>query len=358
MLIVAGDRGLFSLTDDGQIGTPAMAGGQFMALAVRGSQIAVAVYKQGVRLSDDAGRSWRDIGSDLPHSDVRSITFDPHRPGEIYVGTEPAAIYRFTGGKWVQCGDLRLLPESREWSFPVPPRVAHVRAITASPDDPQLLYALIEVGSFLVSKDGGATWSVATGLGHDLHRVVVHPKRPRQLLVATGMDTGAYRGGRGLYRSGDGGSSWVSANEGLGHRLYTEDAIAFHPDDPDVAFVAAADGIPPRWASLSGMALGVITGNVYFLSPSRFRRKKGADVTIYRTRDAGGHWTAVPDVDRQGLFDMVWALESGRADNGSAAVYFGTTGGAVHASYDAGESWRVVAHDLGTITHLHPLGVL
>src|SRR5690606_19831594 len=109
-----------------------------------------------------------------------------------------------------------------------------------------------------------------------------------RLIVATGLDTGAYRSarGHGLYRSEDGGASWMSINGGLGHRLYTEDAIAFHPDDPDTIFVAAADGIPPHWASLSRMALGVVTGNVYFLSPSRFRRRKGADVAIYRTRDA------------------------------------------------------------------------
>ncbi|MES2238022.1 MAG: hypothetical protein V4500_09770 [Pseudomonadota bacterium] len=355
MLIVAGNKGVFSLADDGRTGPSFFAGEQVFALAAHGQRVAVAILKKGVRLSEDGGVSWRDISAGLPYLDVRSLAFDPHQPERLYAGTEPPAIACHRGAEWSLCGNLMALPESKDWSFPVRPGIPHVRSITVSPVDSHVIYAAIEVGSFLISRDTGMTWSVAEGIGHDLHRTIIHPAKPDRLLVATGMDTGAYRGGKGVYRSEDGGSTWSSANEGLGHRLYAEDAIAFHPQDPATAFLAAADGIPPHWASIIGLATGVMSGNVYFLSPSKFRRRKGADIAIYRTRDVGKNWALVPDINQQGLFDMVWALESGYADDGSPAVYFATTGGEVRASYDGGDTWRVIAKEMGAITHLHPL---
>jgi photosystem II stability/assembly factor-like uncharacterized protein len=355
MLIVAGERGLCTLDDAGRLGAPQFTGNQFMAMASHGHRAVVSILKKGVLLTDDGGRNWTDITANLPYRDVRSLAIDPHTPSTIYAGTEPAGIFRFSNAAWSVCGDINALPQAKDWSFPVPPKIPHVRCIMVSPDDPETLYALIEVGSFLISRDGGATWAVAEGLGHDLHRVVTHRLRPNVLVAATGFDTGIYRGGEGVYRSEDRGIAWQQANIGLGHRRYAEDAIAFSVNNPELVFLAAADGIPPHWASLIRMAAGAVTGNVYFLKPSRIRRRKGADVTIHRSFDAGKSWEAVPESAQHALFDMVWALETGLSDSGGPAVYFGTTGGEVRASYDAGESWKTLANGLGAVTHLHPL---
>lgn len=356
MLVVASEKGVFRLDDAGHTSEPLFVGEQVFAMAANGQRVAVALLKKGVRLSNDGGTTWQDVSAGLPHMDVRSLAFDPHDSSRLYAGTEPPAIARFDGQGWVTCGDLMRLPESKDWSFPVRPRIPHVRAITVSPSNPDVIYAVIEVGSFLISRDGGQQWSVVSSLpGHDLHRTVIHPAKPGRLLVATGQDTGVYRGGFGVYLSEDDGQTWQSANAGLAHRLYAEDAVAFHPANPDVAFLAAADGIPPHWASVIGLATGLISGNVYFLSPSRFRRRKGADIAIHRSFDGGKSWSLVPDPAQQGLFDMVWALETGMADNGQPAVYFGTTGGEIRMSSDNGETWRVIAQGLGAVTHLHPL---
>jgi photosystem II stability/assembly factor-like uncharacterized protein len=355
MLLVAGERGLYTLDDAGRLSAPQYAGNQFMAMAGHGPRVAVSILKKGVLLSDDGGKSWSDITYDLPHRDVRSLAIDPHEPSRIFAGTEPAGIYRLAGSHWAACGDINRLPAAKDWSFPVPPKIPHVRCIVVSPDDPNTLYALIEVGSFLISWDGGSTWAVSDGVGHDLHRVIVSPQRPNVLIAATGKDTGVYRGGEGVYRSDDRGRTWQQATTGLSHRRYAEDAIAFAVDNPDVVFLAAADGIPPHWASLMRMAAGAVTGNVYFLKPSRMRRLKGADVTIHRSPDGGKTWAPVPDPGQHALFDMVWALEAGYSDRGTPAAYYGTTGGEVRASFDSGESWSTLATGLGAITHLHPL---
>ena len=356
MLICAGERGLFTLNDAGDVGDAAYKGNQFMAMATQGKTIVVSLFKKGVIMSVDAGASWQDITVDLPYKDVRSLAIDPKDSTCIYAGTEPAAIYRYDGSKWLPCGDLSKVPESKDWSFPVPPKIPHVRSIVVCPSNSNTIYALIEVGSFLISHDRGETWAAATGIGHDLHRVIVHPDSTDVLIAASGQDTGVYRGGQGIYRSEDAGKTWQQANNGLEHRIYCEDAIGFAQDDPNTVFLAAADGIPPHWASLIRLVVGVLKGNVYFLSPSKMRRRKGADITIYKSIDAGSNWLPVSDPAQNALFDMVWALETGPSDEGKPAVYYATTGGEVRASFDAGDNWQVLATKLGAMTHLHPIG--
>lgn len=358
MIIVASDKGVFTLDDGGQQGAVQFPRQQNMAMAVQGKCIAVALHKKGVQLSRDAGQTWVDISPGLAQLDVRALAFDPHEEGVLYAGTEPAAVNRYCGGDWQALGDLQKVPESKDWSFPVPPKVPHVRCITPCPSIAGRLYAMIEVGSLLLSEDGGQSWRALNGLaGHDLHRLVVHPSKPQVLLAATGTDTGVYRSGgaEGVYRSEDGGESWANVNDGLEHRLYAEDAIAFWPDDPDTVLVAAADGIPPHWASMGQLVKGIFSGNVYFLKPSRLRRFKGADVTVYRSQDGGKNWRPVAEPACNALFDMVWALESGPGDDGAPAVYFGTTSGDIRVSRDQGESWQLLASNLGAITHLHPI---
>ncbi|AFT66912.1 sialidase family protein [Cycloclasticus sp. P1] len=356
MLICAGERGLFTLNDAGDIGDAVYHGKQFMAMASHASTVVVSIFKKGVIISTDCGQSWQDITEDLPYTDVRSLAIDPQCPTRIYAGTEPANIYCYEGSKWVSCGDLSKVPESKDWSFPVPPKVPHVRSIVVDPTNSNTIYALIEVGSFLISHDRGETWKAATGVGHDLHRVIVHPGNTDVLIAATGTDTGVYKGGQGIYRSEDAGETWRQANDGLEHRIYCEDAIGFAENDANTVFLAAADGIPPHWASLIKLTIGALKGNVYFLSPSKLRRRKGADITIYRSVDAGASWLPVPDKTQHALFDMVWALETGLSDDGRPAVYYGTTGGEICASFDGGDSWGLLANNLGAITHLHPMG--
>ena len=332
-----------------------------MALAAdeSGERCTVGLYRGGVLATTDAGRTWLDRGAELPMRDVRALATHPGNPSVVFAGTEPAALFvsEDGGGKWRELEGVRSHPRRTEWRFPVPPFRAHVRAITFDPTDPDVIYLGIEVGSLLKSRDGGRTWEELEGCGHDIHRILVHPEDPATVLVTTGLDTKPYAATRrhGLFRSADGGATWLAANEGLGDRTYCEDAIAFDPSAPNRMYMATARGIPPRWASMTALAGGALTGGfVYFVRPSRLRRRSGAEVVFHRSEDGGRTWRAAGSGLPAPLFDMVWALTASRAD-GDTTVYLGTTGGEVYAGSGGGESWRRIASGLPPITHLQAL---
>ena len=118
----------------------------------------LAAYEGGMWRSDDGGGTWRQLQA-YPVEQAHSVVVDPHNPAIVYVGSEPAAIFhsRDGGETWRECEGFRAVPESTGWHF-FAPRQAHVRDLTMAADDPQRLYAGLEVGGVVRSTDGGATW--------------------------------------------------------------------------------------------------------------------------------------------------------------------------------------------------------
>ncbi len=234
MVVAATSRGVFTVSGDGKARAwpelPGAGHGHGCSGRARRRR-----RPQARRVSRHRGRDhWTDLGDGLAHRDVRALAFDPHTPNALYAGTEPAHLLRWQDGIWAECGNVLGVPEAKKrWSFPIRPGIAHVRTIAVHPLEADVVYVGIEVGSLLITRDrGGQTWEEIDGLGHDIHRVVLHPEAPDRLIVTTGQDTKPYRGGKGIYRSTDRGSSWVQSNNGLGERNYTEDAIVVHPADP------------------------------------------------------------------------------------------------------------------------------
>ena len=78
-----------------------------------------------------------------------------------------------------------------------------VHGFTTDPKDAQVMYAAMLQGLFR-SADGGRTWVSMSPALKDLASVAVNPKRPDELYAAT--TEGA------IYRSGDGGKSWKKQN--------------------------------------------------------------------------------------------------------------------------------------------------
>lgn len=138
------------------------------------------------------------------------------------------------------------------------------------------------------STDGGATWTrlEPRGLGPQVY-----------VLAGSAAANVAYAGTpSGLYRSTDGGTSWeavVSEGAAIG--------VATDPKDPDRMLVSTVAGMKatsdggatwsdagtglPQGAEIGSLAISAADANVAYAADSS---------TIYKTTDGGSSWTAVP----------------------------------------------------------------
>ena len=134
---------------------------QVRALAVHPNDPAVvyAGTQLGTYRSDDRGEHWEALESPRPGMDVWSLAFHPNQPNVLFAGYEPCAIYRSEDGgvSWKQMDTSRVrFPDVTTY---MPPLAKRVIGIAVDPSEPENVYASIEVGGLLASRDGGETWN-------------------------------------------------------------------------------------------------------------------------------------------------------------------------------------------------------
>jgi len=258
----------------------------------------VGTSDQGLFKSEDGGKSWESL-SGIEHPRVTAVAVSP-ADGVLYAGTEPSALFasRDGGASWRELEGLRNLPSAPTWSFPPRPWTSHVRAISLSYTDPNLVVAGIELGGIVRSPDGGETWQdQRPGAYADCHSLAAHPAAPGTLYEA---------GGGGFAESGDFGESWHAADEGMG--LHYVWGLAVDSEDPALVYASAASG------------------------PGRAHGGGFSDAAIYCRRD-GGRW----EIRLDGLAAFPYALAADPEAPG--ALYAGFGDGKLLRSPNAGASW-------------------
>ena len=301
--VTSADDGL--TWEKGKVTPLAHAAARLTASATAPGRAYLAAYESGVYRTDDGGHNWRHLPS-YPSDYAHSVLGHPTEPQTVYAGSEPAAIFRsMDGGEtWEECSGFRAVPESSQWFFHSETRDSHVRDLRMAPDNPDGLYAGIEVGGMVRSDDGGKSWRQLPGTHDDIHFVNLSRSRPSTVYVATA---------RGPYRSDDRGDTWELINNGL-ERSYTLHITAA-PDDADLVLVT-------------------VSSNAGRQSPQ-----------FYRSTDGGRLWQIIEAVGSDE--DMVVAVDWDAAD--PQRVYVGTEAGRIFRSEDRGESWQAVPVSLPAI---------
>jgi hypothetical protein len=297
----------------------------------RSGTIFAGTHKAGLWASEDGGQTWerRDRGIE---QDNFYATNCVQAGGEtrVYAGTEPAHLYVSTnlGKSWTELPSLRTVPSVKDWTFPAPPHDGHVKTIAFDPRDPNTIYVGVEVGGAFKSTDAGKTWRELNegGFYEDVHRLMIANSRPDDVWMATG---------RGLYHSGDAGTSWEfrpmpgvaedqpnTRNNGIAY----PDALVMLPQQPDVMFTAGAA-----------------------LSPGGWRETKAAYSRVARSRDGGGTWQylegGLPIEARANVEAMTM-----NEFPGGFELFAGTTDGEVFFSEDQGERWATIARNLAPVS--------
>lgn len=161
--------------------------------------------------TEDGGKSWHNIKKGvIDDSDVFSIAIDSLNPASVYISA-CSGIYRSESA-----GELFRKMQG------IPYAARRTRILRMDPVDHKIVYAGTTEGLWKTT-DGGATWKRTTTDRVIVNDVLIDPRKPERVLLAT--DRG------GVLASNDGGLTFVASNHGFTHRQVA--SLLLDPNHPN-----------------------------------------------------------------------------------------------------------------------------
>ncbi len=379
-VLVGTRKGAFILTSDGKrekwdVSGPHFAGWEMYHLKgspadpnrIYASQTS-GWFGQLIQRSDDGGKTWHQPGTP---------------PGEPPApGPPQAASNKFVYDASAETGKPLTTHQwydgtQRPWEFK---RVWHLEP---SLTDPDAVYAGVEDAALFRSTDGGENWQELAGLrGHGtgpqwqpgaggmcLHTIILDPSNPGRIFIAISA--------AGAFRTDDGGKTWKPINRGLrsqyipdpnaeiGHCVHH---VAMNPSRPGVLFmqkhwdVMRSDNAGDSWQEISGnlptdfgFVIDVLAHEpetIYVVpikSDSEHFVPEGK-LRVFRSRTGGNEWEPLTKgLPQRDCYVNVLRDAMAVDSLDKCGVYFGTSGGQVYASADAGDSWAPIVRDLPAV---------
>ena len=316
-------------------------------------------FGQVIQRSDDGGKTWHQPGTPA---------------GEPT--TTPEGMPKGESNKFVY-------DESPETGTPRPWEFARVWHLEPSLTDPDTVYAGVQDAALFRSVDGAQTWQELPGLrGHKsaslwqpgagglcLHTIVLDPSQPQRIFIAISA--------AGVFRSDDTGKTWQPMNRGLrseqipdptaevGHCVHR---IAMHRSRPGVLFmqkhwdVMRSDDAGESWREISGnlptdfgfpIDVHAHEPDTIYVVPIKSDSEHyvpDARLRVYRSRTGGNEWEALTNgLPQRDCYVNVLRDAMAVDSLDPCGVYFGTTGGQVYASANAGDRWAPIVRDLPSV---------
>ena len=303
-------------------------------------------FGQLVQRSNDGGKTWEPVsnkfayageagthqwydGTPHPWEFKRVWHLEPSLsdPDTVYAGVEDAALFRSSDGgqNWEELPGLRGHGSGTHWQPGAGGMCLHT-IIFDSSNAARIFIAISAAGAFR-SDDGGVTWRpVNRGLksnfmpdptaevGHCVHHIAMHQSRPDVLFMQKHWD---------VMRSNDAGESWHEVSGNLPTDFGF--AIDVHAHEPETVYV-----VPIK-------------------SDSEHYPPEGK-LRVYRSRTGGNEWEALTKGLPQDNCYVNVLRDAMAVDSlDSCGIYFGTTGGQVYASADAGDTWAPIVRDLPAV---------
>ncbi|MDP9182290.1 MAG: exo-alpha-sialidase [Actinomycetota bacterium] len=303
-------------------------------------------FGQLIQRSDDGGETWEPVGKDFTYDGVpgshqyydgtlrpwefhRVWHLEPSRtdPDTVYAGIEDAALFKSVdgGGSWQELSGLRDHDTGPQWGPGAGGMCLHT--ILLDPVNPDRIFTAISAAGAFRSDDAGKTWQpINKGLqsegipdpdaevGHCVHRIAQHPARPDTLFMQKHWD---------VMRTDDAGATWREISGNLPSDFGFP--IEVHAHEPDTVYV-----VPIK-------------------SDSEHYPPEGK-LRVYRSRTGGDEWEPLTKGLPQSDCYLNVLRDATAVDSlDPCGIYFGTSGGQVYGSADAGDSWDAIVRDLPAV---------
>jgi photosystem II stability/assembly factor-like uncharacterized protein len=357
-VLVGTRKGAFILTSDGKrekwsVSGPHFAGWEIYHL--KGSPVdpnriyasqSTGWFGQLIQRSSDGGKTWEPVGNKFVYDGTPGTHqwYDgtPHPwefkrvwhlepsltdPDAIFAGAEDAALFHSTdaGQSWQELPGLRESTTGSRWQPGAGGLCLHT--IILDPSDPKRIYIAISAAGAFRTNDGGKTWQpINRGLrsehipdptaeiGHCVHHIAMHSSRPNVLFMQKHWD---------VMRSDNAGDSWQEVSGNLPTDFGF--AIDVHAHEPETIYV-----VPIK------------SDSEHFVPDAKLR--------VYRSRTGGNEWEPLSKgLPQHDCYVNVLRDAMAVDSLDSCGVYFGTSGGQVYVSPDAGDSFMPIVHDLPAV---------
>ena len=357
-LLVGTKKGAFVLTSDGkrenwEVSGPHFAGWELYHLKgspadpnrIYASQTS-GWFGQVVQRSDDGGATWNPVGNKFVYDGVpgthqwydgtphpwefkRVWHFEPSLtdPDTVYAGIEDAALFRSTDGgqNWQELSGLRKHGSGPHWQPGAGGMCLHT--IILDPSDPKRMYIAISAAGAFRTDDSGETWKpINKGLksgtipeqtaevGHCVHHIAMHPQRPGTLFMQKHWD---------VMRSDNSGDLWTEVSGNLPTDFGF--VIDVHAHEPETIYV-----IPIK------------SDGEHYVHEGKLR--------VYRSRAGGNEWEPLTKgLPQKDCYVNVLRDAMAVDSLDKCGIYFGTSGGQVYCSANAGNSWKAIVRDLPAV---------
>ena len=310
-----------------------------------------AYSNDGIYKTTNGGVQWRKINKGLTDLSIQCIVINPHNTDVLYASTSDGGVFKSMDGgeNWTAKNNgLYSIGGDRL-----------VQCLAIDHEDPDRLYAGHDMFALYRTTNGGNSWEETDVEGIFTRDIAIDPVVPDIIYAGTAFQPEGSSHLGGVVKSTDGGDTWRNMNSGLhGSSILTIHDVAIDPNETETIYIGATtsgggynsvykstDG-GESWMNINNnmntvftrsIALDPINSGIIYAASEEYLEVLGG---LYKSTDSGQSWSQIED----GLTtDCMYKIAINHVN--PSILYLGTLHGGIFKTTNSGESWIDITDD-------------